>query len=241
MASSERTRIPCDESLMRCGLNLLQRGLLLLLSATSAPGLASEEPASSPIVLRFSHFLGPDTFFQREIVEPWSRELEHRTEGRVKVKILNAADPAGDVRLQSTNVRSGVVDIALGLRGAEGDGAYPATSLVELPGLVRSGSCGARLLWSLHQSGALTEEYSGFKVLALFAQNPALIHTRARPVRNPEDLAGLRMRASSDLVAGILTSMGAIPRRSNDPGVISSELATGELDGVVTNWGIFWT
>lgn len=202
---------------------------------TASPCAAAAD--AGIVELRFSHFLGPQSFFQTELVEPWSRELERRTNGRVRVTILSGADPTGDVRLQSAHVRTGTVDIALGLRGAEDDGRFPGSSIVELPGLAKSGECGARLLWPLLVDGTIAQEYAGLQVLALFTQNPAGIHTRSVRVERPGDLAGLRIRASNEFVAGALEALGASPQRSNVPTAIGAQLASGELDGVVTNWG----
>ena len=49
------------------------------------------------ITLKFSHFLGPTSFFQVDVVEPWAKELETKTKGRVKVEIHNATSPFGKI------------------------------------------------------------------------------------------------------------------------------------------------
>ena len=79
------------------------------------------------LVLKFSHFLGPTSFFQVDVVEPWARELEAKTGGRVKVETYDGTSPLGKVGEQATNAKDGKVDIALGLRGAEGD-KFPGSS-----------------------------------------------------------------------------------------------------------------
>jgi TRAP-type C4-dicarboxylate transport system substrate-binding protein len=73
------------------------------------------------MVLKLSHFLGPASFFERDFAQPWAKEIEARTNGAVKVAIYNAASPFGEVTEQATQVKNGTIDIALGLRGAEGD------------------------------------------------------------------------------------------------------------------------
>lgn len=206
-------------------------GLALML----LPGLTAAD--DSVIVLRFSHFLGPKSFFQRDLIEPWAQTLERRTNGQVRVQILSAEDPTGDVRLQSSNVRSGVVDIALGLRGAEPGNRFPGSSIVELPLIVDSGETGASILWSLYDDGTIASEYDDFKVLALFTQNPATIHTLEKRISSPADVAGLRIRASSEAVARVLAGLGAKPTILNRHDVIMGQLASRELDGIVTNWG----
>src|SRR6201993_1187634 len=77
--------------------------------------------AADPITLKFSQFLGPTSFFQVDVVEPWAKELEAKINGQVKVEIFNASSPLGKPTEQANQVKNGAVDIALGLRGAEGD------------------------------------------------------------------------------------------------------------------------
>ena len=80
----------------------------------------SASSAAQPVTLKFSHFLGPTSFFQNDVAEPFAREMEARSGGRAKVEIYNAASAFGKPTEQASQVRAGSVDIALGLRGAEG-------------------------------------------------------------------------------------------------------------------------
>jgi TRAP-type C4-dicarboxylate transport system substrate-binding protein len=93
--------------------------------------------AAEPITLKFSQFLGPTSFFQVDVVEPWAKELEAKTNGQVKVELFDGTSPVGKVTEQAKNVQEGKVDIALGLRGAESD-RFPGSSVIELPFLVPS-------------------------------------------------------------------------------------------------------
>jgi TRAP-type C4-dicarboxylate transport system substrate-binding protein len=185
--------------------------------------------------LKFSHFLGPTSYFQVDVVEPWAKELEAKTNGQVKVEIFNAASPLGKPTEQANQVKSGTVDIALGLRGAEGD-KFPGSSVIELPFLVPSALAGSRALWSLYADGTLAEEYKDYKVLALFVHNPGLIHTAAKRVVSLADLKGLRFRAPNKTVAAALEHVGAVPAILQVNEVMDA-VKGGKIDGIVTNWG----
>lgn len=204
---------------------------LLLTLALVAPMAA----AAQPIVLKLSQFLGPASFFAKDFAEPWAHELEARTNGRVKVDLYDGTTPLGGVLNQASQVKAGTVDIALGLRGAEGD-KFPRTSVIELPFLVQDAASGSRALWSLYKQGAFGPEFSDYKVLALFVQNPGQVHTASKPVTTLEDLRGLRMRAPNQPVAAALRAVGAVPAilQVND---VMPAVAAGQLDGIVTNWG----
>lgn len=187
------------------------------------------------IRLKMSHFLGPDSFFQLDLVEPWARELERKTGGKLKVDVLNASSPLGNVRKQASQVLSGDVDIALGLRGAEGD-RFARSAIVELPFVVADAGSGSKALWALYQRGVIADEYRDFKVLALFVHNPGLIHTKATLVTEPADLKGLRLRVPNATVATMLDHVGAAPKLLQ-PDEIIPALRSNQLDGIITNWG----
>ena len=190
--------------------------------------------AAEPVMLKFSHFLGPQSFFQRDVAEPWAKRLEEKSAGKFKVEVFNASSPYGDVRKQAGQVKDGTVDIALGLRGAEGD-RFPATSVIELPFLVRDSEGGSRALWSLYQGGALNAEYKDYKLLALFVHDPGLIHTREKRVVSLADLKGLKLRAPNKTVATALEFAGATPAVLQVNEVMPA-VQKGEIDGIVTNW-----
>jgi TRAP-type C4-dicarboxylate transport system substrate-binding protein len=185
--------------------------------------------------LRLSHFLGPTSFFELDFAQPWANELEARTNGRVKVEIFNARSEFGEVTKQVTQVNDGTIDIALGLRGAEGD-RFPRSAIIELPFVVHNAADGSRALWGLYKDGALGDEYGGYKVLALFVHNPGLIHTASKRIVVPDDLKGLRLRAPNKTVAAAVHALGATPviLQVND---VMPAVKDHRIDGIVTNWG----
>jgi TRAP-type C4-dicarboxylate transport system substrate-binding protein len=196
---------------------------------------ASGAAVADPITLKFSHFLGPTSYFQVDVVEPWAKELEAKTNGQVRIEIFNASSPLGKPTEQASQVKAGTVDIALGLRGAEGE-KFPGSSIIELPFLVPNALAGSRALWSLYADGTLAGEYKDYKVLALFVHNPGLIHTAKKRVVDLADLKGLRLRAPNKMVAAALDDVGAVPAILQVNEVMDA-VESGKIDGIVTNWG----
>ncbi len=187
-------------------------------------------------MLKLSHFLGPDSFFERDFAQPWAKELEARTNGAVKVEIYNATSPFGEVTKQATQVKDGTIDIALGLRGAEGD-RFPRSSIIELPFVVHNALDGSRALWGLYQDGTLGDEYQDYKVLALFVHNPGLIHTADKRIIAPERPAGTSGCARpTGRWRQRLQTLGATPviLQVND---VMPAVKDHSIDGIVTNWG----
>ena len=204
-----------------------------LLALSLRPAMA--QAPSPPIVLKLSHFLGPTSFFEVDFAQPWARELEARTAGRVRVETYNAASPLGGVTEQAAQVRAGTVDIALGLRGAESD-RFPRSAIAELPFVVKDSESGSRAVWAFNKSGGFGPDYADYKLLALTVHNPGLIHTSSRRVESLADMQGLRFRAPNKAVAAALTQIGAVPMvlQVND---VMPAVQSGKLDGIVTNWG----
>jgi|ERR1043165_4102962 TRAP-type C4-dicarboxylate transport system substrate-binding protein len=209
---------------------MLGRAAFTLALLLGAHGANAQE-----VTLKFSHFLGPKSFFQVDVVEPWARELEAKTSGKVKVETFDGTSPAGGVSDQASNVKAGKVDIALGLRGAEGD-KFLGSSIIELPFLVPSAAKGSQALWALYKDGTLADEWKDYKVLALFVHNPGLIHTAAKKILEPADLKGVRFRSPNNTVSAALKHLGAEPvlLQVND---VMPAVKDGKIDGIVTNWG----
>jgi TRAP-type C4-dicarboxylate transport system substrate-binding protein len=207
----------------------------LLGAAVLASLMASHPAATQPVTLKFSHFLGPKSFFQVDVVEPWAKELEARTNGQVKVEMHDGTSPLGKVTEQASNAKDGTVDIALGLRGAEGD-RFPGSSLIELPFVTPDALSGSRALWGLYGDGTLANEYKDYRVLALFVHNPGLIHTKGKRVLELADLKGVRLRSPNKTVAAALEHVGATPvvLQVND---VMAAVQENKIDGIVTNWG----
>src|SRR5215217_9079822 len=102
----------------RPGTGITRMRLWFSIASALGAALVGSVAAAQPITLKFSHFLGPRSFFQLDVVEPWARELEARTNGQVKVETFDADSPFGKPAEQASQVKSSTVDIALGLRGA---------------------------------------------------------------------------------------------------------------------------
>jgi TRAP-type C4-dicarboxylate transport system substrate-binding protein len=208
----------------------MNRIVLAIASSLIAAGAGAQ-----PVTLKFSHFLGPTSFFQHDVAEPFAKELEARSGGRARVEIFNAASPLGKPTEQANQVKAGAVDIALGLRGAEGD-KFPGSSVIELPFVVPSAAQGSRALWQLYKDGTIAEEYRDYKLLALFVHNPGLIHTASKRVVNLSDLKGLRLRSPNRTVSAALEHVGAVPvvLQVNE---VMDAVKSGKIEGIVTNWG----
>ncbi len=185
------------------------------------------------IELKLSHFSPSTHGIHTDFIEPWARELEQRTKGRVQIKIFDGASRLGNPARQLEQVLAGAVDIAHGMQGAS-PGRFPRTEIIEMPFLTENADVATRILWTMYPK-QFKEEYAGVKVLALHAHNGGLIHTRDKKVARMQDLKGLRLRSPSTAINKMLSLLGATPV-GMPPGQVFINLKGGLIDGALFPW-----
>lgn len=202
----------------------------LLLATACAALFAGAASAQEKIEIKLSHYLPPTHGLHVDFTEPWARELEKRTNGKVVVKVFPGNSSLGNAANQLDQVKAGVTDIALGLSGIP-RGRLPRTTIIDLPFLTDSADAASKALWAIYPK-YLAEEYKGLKPLALFAHNPGLIITRDKKVTSLADLKSLRIRAPSVETQELLKVGGASPV-GMPPGQIYENMEKGVIDGAM--------
>ncbi len=205
-----------------------------LFLGTVAAGLFAGSVQAQETTLTMSHYLPPVLGLHVDFLEPFAREIEAATGGKVKVDIQTAGSALGTITKQWDQVADGIADISFGLHGIP-RGRFTCTQVIELPFLTDSAKEANEVLWSVFPD-YLAEEHNGVKVLALMAHDPGVLATAGgKRVEKPEDLAGLRIRVPSPFVAAMLEDLGAIPV-GMPPGQVYENMQTGAIDGVVLPW-----
>lgn len=203
------------------------------LLATAGLTLAAGQASAEDITLTMSHYLPPVLGLHKDFLEPWARELEEKTGGKVAVEIQTAGSALGVITKQWDQVVDGVVDISFGLHGIP-RGRFACTQSIELPFLTDSAEEANEILWEIFPDD-LAEEHDEVKVLALMAHDPGVLATRDKRVETPADLEGLRIRVPSPFIAAMLEDLGAVPV-GMPPGQVYENMQTGAIDGVVLPW-----
>lgn len=172
---------------------------------------ADEPPATDPdevIELQFATFW-PGTDFQvTEGHEVWARDLEERTDGKVKITIQ-----PGEALLGATEIYEGVVDGSADIGTtcpAYTPGIFPVTEAFELPGYQNDNALVASLTvnegYKTLKEKELIDEYDDVKVLFFWATGPGDIMTREEPGNTLEAIEEKEMR----VVGGTVTPMQAL-------------------------------
>lgn len=209
--------------------------LLLLCATLSAwPGAVHAE-----LLIRFSHVVARDTP-KGLAVERFKELLERRSAGRIRVAVYPAARLYSDLD-EMEALRLGAVEMLAPSLSKFGRVGFPEFELFDLPFLftqlqdvrrITQGTIGQRLLDSLARQGMVGLGFfdNGFKQMSA-----------NRPLLEPGDFAGLRIRVqSSRVIAAQFRALGARPvvlafsetRRA---------LAAGVVDGTENPVSNFWT
>ena len=197
---------------------------LLLLSVSSC---SSEKQA---IQLAFTGAL-PSHDKLSQVLEEWGRDLEQRSGGRLHTifypgSLLTPAPQLYD------SVMTGIADIGFGPMGVT-PGRFPLTEVLEYPLGIKSAFLMTRLSNDFYRAFK-PREFAGVKVLFFMSASPGLLHTK-RPVRNLEDLSGMKIRCLGGNASKVLKALGAIPIVIST-GDTYDALRKGIVDGVAAAW-----
>ncbi len=166
--------------------------LVSVLALLSAIGLITADRAAAQpkITLTYANF-PPATTFPCVQMERWAKEVEKRTNGKVKVQTF----PGGTL-LAATNIFDGVItgtaDIGNFAMSYQ-PGRFPVSEAVDLPIGFSSAKAASLTLYDLIDK--YPKEFEKVKVLTLFTCPPANFMT-TKPVRSLKDLKGMELRVS---------------------------------------------
>lgn len=175
--------------------------------------------------LTYSNFF-PPTHIQSQLAESWCKEVEKRTEGRVKVQYF-----AGQTLTKAKQTYDGVVDgIAdIGFSAfAYTRGRFPVMGAVDLP-LGYPDGVTATAAANMVYERFTPKEMDDTQLMYIHAHGPGLIHTREKAVRKLEDLKGMKIR-STGTSAQVVKALGGTPVPMPMPESYQS-LQKGVVDG----------
>jgi len=157
-----------------------------------------------------------------EIIDIWMKEVETRTNGRVRFT-------------KNTGEDRKLIEIADIVRDVPASGElYPLLNLVQMPFIIPSSTIGSKVIAQLYtEFSELREELSDVKVVRLgIGALMAFFSSKTwGPIRTLEDFKGARIRSLRP-IDGVITAFGAKPLHVNFL-EISQLLETGELDATV--------
>ena len=160
---------------------------------------------AKPIELNYStHF--PATHTISGLAKDWAKEIERRTDGRVKITVFVGGTLVPASQCFDAVVK-GIADIGNAVPSLT-KGRFPLSEVVELP-LGYKSAVEATKLGNEYYKKFKPKEFDQAQVMYLNCLGPGLIHSR-KAVNKFEDFKGLKIRSNA-LSALIARAIGAVP------------------------------
>jgi len=209
--------------------------IALSLAGCSQPNNSSEA-VEHAVVLKVAHFLPANSNVQANVIEPWCADLKSQSQGKISCQIYPSLQLGGTAATLVDQVRTGIADIVWTSPGYS-PGRFPRIEVLELPFMLpHGGMAGNRLIWQFYEQHA-TQDFNGYKMLALFGDAGQDVHVRSRPVTTLQDFRGLKLRTSGRTAARTLEALGATPV-SMPPAQMTESISKGVIDGALASWEV---
>ena len=157
------------------------------------------------VSLKLANFFPPDNKIS-VAMDQWCKEVEKRTNGRVKATQFTGGTLTPPTQTY-ISVTRGVADIGLSFCSYT-MGRFPLTEVLDLPLGYKSGYVGTKLANEFYKKFK-PKEFDEVKVLFLTTSPPHMLFAN-KPVRNLEDLKGLKIR-STGTSAKVVQALGGAP------------------------------
>ena len=208
--------------------------IISLVSAVLAIHLAVTAGAE-PITLRFAH-QNPDTGLSTtNCVEPWLKQIEQATGGKVKIQPFYGETLARGKDMWNAT-KTGITDIGWAFHGYW-PGMTPVTDVISLPAMsFNNAEKGSEVLWKLYEKyPEIQKEFKDVKVLLFYTSAPYTLITTKKQVKTLEDLQGMKLRMTGGPPTEMVKALGGVPMLIPMPDSYLS-LQKGVIDGMGAPW-----
>jgi len=161
--------------------------------------------AQEVIKLKYSN-LFPPAHKNSILSEQWAKEIEKRTNGKVKVSYFPGNTLTPPTQTYDSVVK-GIADIGQTL-AAYAPGRFPLTEVMGLPLGFTSGYQASKTCNEFYKK-LKPKEYDDSKVMYIHGHGPGLFHTK-KVVTSLDEIKGLRIKANTEN-APIVTAVGGAP------------------------------
>lgn len=216
--------------------NLLKSSLLCAVAGLIAPAIAIPAYAQQAKVIKISHQFPPATSdegdFRDRLCKKFADEVMKRSKGSLKVEVYPNSSLV-KATAQISAMRKGALDMSL-VPLAYGGGEIPEVNIGLMPGLVSSYEQGLR--WKDAPIGKeLTRvlDEKGVKIVTWVWQGGG-IASLSKPVVNPDDVKGLKVRGGSKEMDQMLKAAGAAIT-SMPSSEVYNAMQSGVVDAAVTS------
>lgn len=208
------------------------RSFIVLIAALVAQSAVAAAQDGDTYTLRASAYLSPLSHTVTKIFQPWIDEVERAAGGRLKFETYWGGGLGRNPYKQFDLVKAGVSDVTL-VQPSYTTGQFPQVQVLELPFLSRNATEASIMAWRLYERGLL-KGFEDVKLIGLWTAEPGNLYTR-KPIKNYEDITGLKIRAAGRLEGDFVKRLNAVPE-SMHPADAVEALRRGTIDGTIQGW-----
>jgi TRAP-type C4-dicarboxylate transport system substrate-binding protein len=205
---------------MKVGTLFLSLSLLLFVAV---------DVKAESVTLTYANF-PPAATFPSVQMERWAKEVEKRTDGRVKVKTFPGGTLLGAKNMLE-GVTSGMADIGNFAMSYQ-PGRFPLSEAVDLPLGFTSATVASQVLFDLVDKYK-PKEFEKVKIVTLFTCPPTNLMTKI-PVKTLKDLKGVELRVAGT-GSEVAKRLGAVPvamPQSETPEAIQKGVVKGMISSL---------
>ncbi len=210
-------------------------GKTLLLGGLIAAALAAAASADAQeIKLTFADQNSPSGWGSTHALQPWLKQVEQATNGRVKIQVYPSQTLIKGVDMWN-DIRSGVADMGWCVQGYWPE-QTPLSNVISLPFLpLTTAEKSSEVLWKLYEKfPSIQKEYGEIQPIVLHTSSANLLVSK-KPVKTLEDLKGMKLRVLGGPPTEMAKALGAVPTLIPMPDVLQS-LDKGVVDGAAVPW-----
>jgi TRAP-type C4-dicarboxylate transport system substrate-binding protein len=188
--------------------------------------------ANEPATVKFAFTAPPSTWVNTMGADPWAKAVAGDAGDSLDIKFFYGTQLGNAANIYDRTV-NGVVEMSFGPFGDITD-LFQKTNVVALPFETKNCSEAAVALWRLYKTGVIADEYAKVHPLAIFTF-PDFVLTTKKQIRNLADLQGVKVAASSRIVAQGVQLLGGVPVTLKPTDVYQS-VQRDLVNGMVLSW-----
>jgi len=159
--------------------------------------------SDKPITLKVATYVSSATHFARDIMDPWCREIEKRTNGRIKVqKFYGGA--LYSAKEQVEQIAAGTADFDPNWVSSYAPGLFPMMRLVASPFLFANTHIASRVAEELFAKYSKKQFDRAGVMMGWLAPYGLYVYIGSTPARTMQDFRGLKIRTSGGVKAKVM-------------------------------------
>ncbi len=170
-------------------------------------GVFKAPKAEETITLKLHHFMPPVSHTNMNMLVPWAEKIGKESAGRLKIEVYPAMQLGGRPPQLADQARDGVVDIVWTLPGYT-PGRFTKTEVFELPFMHSDTTTTNLALDDYVQKHG--DEFKDYKLISIFVHAGQAFHSHD-PIRNADDIRGMKIRTPTRTGGWLIEAMGATP------------------------------